>query len=147
MRITVEDLLTEVARQAKNGVINMGSPQRKRRIKKVVPITPSPSAPEATARKKGANQGRSKKPAVTRDRSPKRSQKSNPQKRSPAVTGRTVQLLAMLKQRGGASLKSIMKATGWQAHSVRGFISGVLRKKLKLTVVSKKRDGERYYSL
>jgi hypothetical protein len=41
-----------------------------------------------------------------------------------------------------------MKATGWQAHSVRGFISGTLGKKMGLTVTSTKReDGERNYSL
>ena len=41
-----------------------------------------------------------------------------------------------------------MKATSWQAHSVRGFISGTLRKKLGLNVVSTKgEDGERTYSI
>jgi len=41
-----------------------------------------------------------------------------------------------------------MKATDWQAHSVRGFISGALGKKLGIKVTSAKReDGERVYSL
>jgi hypothetical protein len=41
-----------------------------------------------------------------------------------------------------------MKAAGWQAHSVRGFISGTLTKKMGLTVVSVKgEDGERNYSI
>jgi Protein of unknown function (DUF3489) len=40
-----------------------------------------------------------------------------------------------------------MAATGWQAHSVRGFISGQLTKKLRLKVRSGKRDGERVYSI
>jgi hypothetical protein len=41
-----------------------------------------------------------------------------------------------------------MKATDWQAHSVRGFISGTLGKKLGLTVASTKGDdGERTYSI
>jgi len=41
-----------------------------------------------------------------------------------------------------------MKATGWQAHSVRGFISAVVAKKLGLTVVSAKDTiGERTYSI
>jgi hypothetical protein len=41
-----------------------------------------------------------------------------------------------------------MKATGWQSHSVRGFMSGVLGKKMGLTVTSTKaEDGERHYSV
>ena len=41
-----------------------------------------------------------------------------------------------------------MKTTGWQAHSVRGFISGALGKKMDLMVESSKReDGERVYSI
>jgi hypothetical protein len=54
----------------------------------------------------------------------------------------------MLQRKDGASLADIMKATGWQAHSVRGFISGALIKKAGLKVESFKReDGERAYSL
>ena len=47
-----------------------------------------------------------------------------------------------------ATLAEIMKATDWQAHTVRGFISGTLGKKMGLTVTSAKNDdGERTYSL
>jgi hypothetical protein len=56
-------------------------------------------------------------------------------------------ILALLRQPGGATLKALMAATGWQAHSVRGFISGQLTKKLCLKVKSGKRDGERVYSI
>jgi hypothetical protein len=60
---------------------------------------------------------------------------------------KTDQVLALLQQPSGASLQAIMKATGWQAHSVRGFVSGHLGKKLGLRVKSVKRDGERVYSV
>jgi len=57
-------------------------------------------------------------------------------------------VLDLLKRAGGASLKDIMKATDWQAHSVRGFISGTIGKKMGLKIESTKReDGERVYSL
>ena len=60
---------------------------------------------------------------------------------------KTAQILDLLKQPGGATLTQIMEATGWQAHSVRGFISGTLGKKLGLTVESTKREKERVYSI
>jgi hypothetical protein len=57
-------------------------------------------------------------------------------------------VLNMLKRPDGATLKDIMSATDWQAHSVRGFISGSLGKKMDLTVESFKRpDGDRAYRL
>ena len=54
----------------------------------------------------------------------------------------------MLRRTEGATLQEIMSVTGWQAHSVRGFVSGTLGKKLNLTVVSAKdEDGQRRYSV
>jgi hypothetical protein len=61
---------------------------------------------------------------------------------------KAAKVLDLLKRPGGATLKELMKATGWQPHSVRGFISGTLGKKMGLTVVSTKgEDGERSYSV
>ena len=56
-------------------------------------------------------------------------------------------VLALLRQTGGATLRVLMAATGWQAHTVRGFVSGQLTKKMRLKVRSFKRDGERVYSV
>ena len=57
-------------------------------------------------------------------------------------------VIEMLRREHGATLADIMTATGWQAHSVRGFISGGLGKKMGLTVESFKRtDGERAYHI
>ena len=57
-------------------------------------------------------------------------------------------VLELLKQPDGATLAELMKATGWQAHSVRGFLSGTVSKKLGLAVTSAKvEDGERTYSV
>jgi hypothetical protein len=70
-------------------------------------------------------------------------------KASPARDGsKKAEVLALLQRKNGATLTEIMKATGWQAHSVRGFISGALGKKMGLTVESARReDGERVYTL
>ena len=61
---------------------------------------------------------------------------------------KTAKVLDLLRRSGGASLKELRKATGWQAHSVRGFLSGALGKKMGLTVTSTKAaDQERRYSV
>jgi len=61
---------------------------------------------------------------------------------------KTATILEMLKRPGGATAKELLKATGWQPHSLRGFISGTLGKKMGLTVASSKSEnGERSYSV
>ena len=63
------------------------------------------------------------------------------------ATTKASRVVALLSKPAGATLKSIMAETGWQAHSVRGFISGQLIKKMGLTVRSFARDGERVYRI
>ena len=50
-------------------------------------------------------------------------------------------LIAMLRAEGGATIDEIVGATGWQAHTVRGALSGALKKKLGLTIISEKVEG------
>lgn len=50
--------------------------------------------------------------------------------------------LELLKRSGGTTLDDLIAATGWQAHSVRGFLSGTVRRKLGLEMRSEKQDGE-----
>jgi len=61
---------------------------------------------------------------------------------------KTAKVLDLLKRPGGATLKEIMKATGWQPHSVRGFLSGTIGSKMGMAVTSTKgEDGQRSYSV
>ena len=54
-------------------------------------------------------------------------------------------VVALLNRPQGVTIATIIAATGWQSHSVRGFLAGVVRKKLGLTLQSEKTDGERVY--
>jgi hypothetical protein len=56
-------------------------------------------------------------------------------------------VIAMLQSPTGATIAAMMKATSWQQHSVRGFLAGVVRKRLMLTLDSKKVDGQRVYQI
>jgi hypothetical protein len=57
-------------------------------------------------------------------------------------------IVSLLKLKNGATIAELTKATGWQAHSVRGFLSGALKKKAGLTIASEKGDdGERRYCI
>jgi hypothetical protein len=113
-------------------------------IQGLAPLTPETepgagSAPPMASRKKTtkpakggkpAKSGKAAKPGAARDGSKK------------------AEVVEMMQRKGGCTLAEIMKATGWQAHTVRGFVSGTLGKKMGLTVTSTKSDqGERTYSL
>ena len=56
-------------------------------------------------------------------------------------------VITLLERSEGATLAALVKATGWQPHSVRGFLAGTVRKKLKLSLSSEKIDGIRTYRI
>jgi Protein of unknown function (DUF3489) len=53
----------------------------------------------------------------------------------------------MLRSPGGATITALTRATGWQSHSVRGFLAGVVRKRLKLDLESAVVEGIRIYRI
>jgi len=96
-------------------------------------------------------------PAMKKRKAEKRSKAKPPKKAAPRRAKKAVgarngskkaKILAMLKRPTGASLEQLMKATDWQAHSVRGFLSGELRRKMGLHVHTEKQEGGvRTYSI
>lgn len=76
---------------------------------------------------------------------PKRSDRNTPSTHEDSKAGK---ILGLLKRPNGAAMSELMDATDWQPHSVRGFLSGNVRKKMGLEVLSGKgQDGVRRYSV
>jgi len=69
-----------------------------------------------------------------------KTQKADPRSKQARV-------IAMLQSPTGTTIAAIMKATGWQQHSVRGFLASVVRKRLKLKLASNKVNGNRIYQI
>jgi FtsZ-interacting cell division protein ZipA len=116
------------------------------------PATQKKAAPKAAKNAKGAKP----KPAAakTKKATPAKTAAKAPKAAEPKAEGvvrqgtKTEIILNLLRRAKGATLGEIMAATSWQPHSCRGFISGILGKKLGLTVNSVKgENGQRTYSL
>jgi hypothetical protein len=72
---------------------------------------------------------------------------ATPASKAAPPNSKIASVVEMMRKPGGATLKAIMHATDWQAHSVRGAISGAIKKKLGLKVVSEMRGEERTYRI
>ena len=97
-----------------------------------------------TAKKRTA--ARSAAPSSNRTKRSNAGQKDN---RVAAIQCGTKQSAAieMLRSPAGATIAALTKATGWQSHSVRGFLAGIVRKRLKLDLESAVVEGIRVYRI
>ncbi len=110
---------------------------------------------KARARAQGAHvaptkgkSGKKATPAKKADGRAKKAKSAPPKAKGTREGSKTAQVLELIKRPGGATMQELMAATEWQPHSIRGFISGTLGKKMGLTVESAKtEDGKRSYSL
>jgi hypothetical protein len=112
------------------------------------------TAEERKATKKARAGARGAYVATAKAKSPRKAKATKKTQRSAKEAGaakegsKAAKIIDLLMRPNGATLAEIMKAAGWQAHSVRGFISGTLTKKMGLAVASAKaEDGDRTYSL
>ena len=96
-----------------------------------MPKSAKKRSPKSTAAR--ATAAKPPQPAIT-----------DPEKKNDAGS-KQARVIEMLQSPTGMTIAAMMKETGWQQHSVRGFLAGVVRKKLKLKLNSKKIDGSRVY--
>jgi hypothetical protein len=99
------------------------------------PPKPNPAQREADAAKA--------KPRTTAQDKPSQRKTS----RGGPAGSKQDRVVAMLRQPAGVTVATVIKATGWQKHSVHGFFAGVVRKKLGLNLTSEKTDGQRVYRI
>ncbi len=71
----------------------------------------------------------------------------NDRKEETGNSSKQSHVVGMLSSPKGTTIAAVMKATGWQQHSVRGFFAGVVQKKLRLKLKSEKIDGNRIYRI
>ena len=112
----------------------MKKDKSKKTVAKRVTSLPRHTAPHSAQQHDNPLTGRVGPTSVTAKASPNRKTKRE-------------KVLAMLRSNRGATIEAIVKATGWQQHSVRGFLTGVVRKRLKLDLTSEKPGKDRIYRI
>jgi hypothetical protein len=104
--------------------------------------------PEPKKSKKGTASKAAKKAARTKAKAAPEQVKKTAMPAATRAGSKAELVLGLLRAKNGTTLAEIMTATGWQRHSVRGFLSGTIVKKMGRTIDTGKNDaGERTYKL
>jgi hypothetical protein len=84
---------------------------------------------------------------MTTTTTPRAKRKTTPAAATETSSNKLQTLIALLKRPQGARLEEMTSATGWQAHSVRGALSGALKKQRQLVITSEKTESGRVYRI
>jgi len=121
-----------------------GAPEKARSKKGASRKTGAPKGQHAAKRDKTKPAAKKKAKAAKKGVKPTCTKKAS----TPRAESKGAKILALIRRPKGATLAELAKLTGWQDHSIRGFLSGTVGGKMGLTVESVKRaEGERVYSI
>jgi len=109
--------------------------------------TKAKSAKSAEVSKQRSAKSSSRTTIEKRQPPTKRANRSAEAKSTTRESSKISKVAALLRRKEGATIKQLVKATGWQSHSVRGAMSGALKKKLGLKITSSKTDDVRVYRI
>ena len=105
------------------------------------------SKPAKKIAKKTATKASLARPRAAQLQLPTKAAASKDEKPGLEKNSKQARVIDLLRSPDGTAIASVMKLTGWQQHSVRGFLAGVVRKKLGLKLSSETKEGVRLYRI
>jgi hypothetical protein len=140
---TTENAATVAEQTPKTQSAPKGKKSASKKASKAAAMDPKTKKDAAAKKASKPAAGKSEKPKQDASKKPAKASKSEPREGSKKQI-----VIELMQRKDGATLAEIMKQTGWAPHSVRGFVSGQLAKKMGLKVVSAKNEArERTYRI